>query len=96
MWHNVRAAALNATLQLLVIYRLVIGHDILKNVPFQNQPNRTLYTALQCTSDRKTKMQQGDGLGQTALQTPLTASTILLINLRMGIGYWNQRDTVNN
>ena len=24
MWHNVRAAALNATLQLLVIYRLLL------------------------------------------------------------------------
>ena len=36
--------------------KLVIGHDILKNVPFQNQPNYTLYTALQYTSDRKTKM----------------------------------------
>ena len=40
--------------------KLIIGHDILKNISLKNQPYRTLYTAPHIC---------GDSFGQTILQS---------------------------
>ena len=55
--------------------KLVIGHDILKNIPTQKLPNHTLYIAPHHTCDRKIEVQCGYGFGQTVQQSEVLKIT---------------------
>ena len=55
--------------------KLVIGYEILKIIPTQNQSYRTLYTAPNCTCDWKIEMLCSDGFNQTAPQSAVLKMT---------------------
>ena len=54
MWHNVRAAALNAMLQLLIIYRF--NSLECNRITFNNQRGKKKKTTTTTTTIKKTKL----------------------------------------
>ena len=57
---------LNYHIVMVINSKLVIGYEILKSIPTQNQSYCILYTAPNCTCGCKIEMLCSDGFGQTA------------------------------
>ena len=55
--------------------KLVIGYEILKSIPTQNQSYCILYTAPNCTCGCKIEMLCSDGFSQTAPQSAVLKMT---------------------